>query len=187
MIMQTLFSISISITLSGFKPGSTLSDQSWDQSTLQRPPCRSIMSSNRQVHPQKIYQTWLTCSYSHYSIYGLSHHYDIHSSTLVPICWSLCRRTLTTHIIPSVPRGNLDKGLPGTTLRNTMQAIHNHIDPTTDLGSCLCTWWPTSVLSCISLKVLCPITFVKTNAKDFSASPKTQGIWASFPTLMVFG
>src|SRR5882724_2757268 len=32
-----------------------------------------------------------------------------------------------------------------------LQVIHNHPDFMTDLGSCLCTRWPTSVFVCVSL------------------------------------
>src|SRR5882724_12621484 len=51
--------------VSGFKPGSTLSDPGRGQPTSLGPLIWSTMSSDGLVHPQKIIQVYLMCLHSH--------------------------------------------------------------------------------------------------------------------------
>jgi len=76
----------------------------------------SIIPSYGQVHPQKIDQTCLRCSFISpldLTTYGSSHHHDNHPSSSILITQSLQQR-IFPNIIPLQPRGNPNEGLPCT-------------------------------------------------------------------------
>jgi len=141
------------ICLSGFKPSSTLLVQVRNQLTSQGPLRKSIMSLDGWVHPQKIYQMCLMCSYSHYLIYWLMGQASIMTSTWTPLCWL----AKAYDIVPSIQTSShWDLEASPTKdylhiLRCTLWIMHNYLDLMTDLSSHPCTQWPTSVIPCVSL------------------------------------
>src|SRR5882724_6148246 len=106
--------------LSGFKPGSTLSDPGRGQPTSLGPLRWSMMSSDGLVHPQKIVQVYLMCPQSLVGLpmYRMSHHHDIYPDT-----------SQDYQLNPMADHHRM----------HPLQVMHNHPDFMTDLGSRLCT------------------------------------------------
>src|SRR5882724_7835801 len=117
--------------MSGFKPGSTLSDPGWGQPMSLGPLGWSIMSLDGLVHPQKICPS--VSNMSTQSLVGLptyrtSHSHNIHLDT-----------SQAYWLNPMADHHQM----------HPLKIMHDHPDFMTDLGSHLCTRWPTSVLVCI--------------------------------------